>query len=278
MIIKELYSYLKNKYELSSADARALLEFKLDKDFSFIIASAEKLEKNILEDLEEEAYNVQQGYPLAYVLNEQSFYKHNFYVDNNVLIPRSETEFLVAKIVEDQKFQNKKPLRILDIGAGSGCIGISMLMAFPESFVFFVEDSPGAVSVTLRNLRNHKIQETRYAICSTLEEVEGVLQGKKLDLIISNPPYIAASDARVEQSVQMYEPPHALYAEEDGLYYLKHWSEWAKEHIVPETGEIFFEFGLGQDDELKKISESQNWEYKILKDQYDRARFWFLKG
>lgn len=275
MILKEIYSFIKNKYELSEPDARALIEFQLQKDFSLIIGSQEEISKRDLSLLEKEAYSLQQGYPLSYVLNEHFFYKHKFYVDNNVLIPRTETEYLVELVINDLKNQGCTPQLIMDIGAGSGCIGISLLLEYPQSKVFFVEDSPGAVAVTLRNLRNHKISENRYVMCSSLIEAQNILDGEKLDLIVSNPPYIANEDQRVDDSVKLYEPPHALYADDEGYAYLKSWSIWSKNNIKS-NGKIYFEFGEGQAQELRAYSASRSWPYRILKDQFQVDRFWRL--
>lgn len=277
MILKEVYSFIKNKYKLADPDVRALIEFKLQKNFSKILISEETLGEATLQVLEEEAYNLQQGYPLSYILNEQDFYKYKFYVDSNVLIPRTETEFLVDKIITDLHKNKQTPQLMMDIGAGSGCIGICLLLEFPDSKILFIEDSPGAVAVTLRNLRNHKISEDRYTICSSLLEAQDVLKEESLDLIVSNPPYIPKGDPRVDSSVKAYEPPHALYADDEGFAYLKEWSVWAMNHIKPD-GHIYFEFGLGQEQELKKFSQSQNWECHVLKDQFDVDRFWFLRG
>ncbi len=275
MILKEIYSFIKNKYELSEPDARALIEFQLQKDFSLIIGSQEEISKRDLSLLEKEAYSLQQGYPLSYILNEHFFYKHKFYVDNNVLIPRTETEYLVELVIKDLKNQGRTPQLIMDIGAGSGCIGISLLLEYPQSKVFFVEDSPGAVAVTLRNLRNHQIDETRSAISSSLIEAQNLLAGQKLDLIVSNPPYIASEDQRVDDNVKLYEPPHALYADDDGYAYLKGWSIWSKNNIKAK-GTIYFEFGEGQAGELGTYAEAQGWTYKILRDQFQVDRFWHL--
>lgn len=277
MILRELFGFLKDKYDLSESEARALLEFEFKKDFSTIFFSDEQVAEIKLQSLKDEAFNLQQGYPLAYVLNEQDFYKYKFYVDANVLIPRPETEFLVDMIVKRNVESEKTPQSIVDIGAGSGCIGISFLLTYPESHVVFVENSPGAVAVTLRNLRLHKVSENRYSIFSDLADVEKNYPQKKFDLIVSNPPYIPHEDERVDLAVKMYEPSSALYADEEGFKFLKEWSAWAMQNIN-EQAEAFFEFGLGQEKELQKFSEAQEWNYDILKDQYNIDRFWFLKG
>lgn len=268
-----MYGYFKQKYQVQEVDLRSLLEFELKQGFASIFSSEQQLEPSNISKIEEEVYNLEQGYPLAYITNQQEFYKYVFYVDSNVLIPRPETEFMVDVVIK--KFAGRELRWAADIGAGSGCIGISLLLSFPNLKLIFVENSPGATSVLLRNLRQHNIDEKRYEVFADISSVS--LEGKDLDLVVSNPPYIAQDDQKVEDSVKMYEPSSALYADDQGYKFLKEWSDWAIEKMGS-GGEAFFEFGLGQQDELKDHSQKANLNFEIIKDQYGVDRFWHLKG
>lgn len=276
MQYKEAFSYLKKKYDLSSAEARSLIEFHLSRRFEEILSATETIPDVYLKRLEEDSFNVQRGYPLAYILNDQEFYKYSFYVDANVLIPRPETEFLIEKVLFEVARDSFKSFWAADLGAGSGCLGITLLLENPKLKLVFLENSPGAVAVLLRNLRKHKIAEERFKVMTQLGEVNDFMQGQKFDLVISNPPYIAKDDQRVEKSVSQYEPQEALYAEDAGLAYLKSWSDWSM-HNLNERGKVYFEFGLGQQDELIKFSQQNAWSYRIEKDQYNKDRFWVLE-
>lgn len=233
------------------------------------------------------------GIPLAYILKSQNFLGLNFYVDHRVLIPRPETEYLVDLCLKIFKASDLKTLgsqtdkpediekkeeefRLLDAGAGSGCIGISFLVFKAQSKCVFIEKSEKAIEVLKMNLAKHDIHSSRYQIFQSFDDYEKTNQDFKntLDLFISNPPYIASSDPSVESSVLENEPSMALFAEDNGLYYLKTWSLKALEYLKIDTGFAIFEFGYGQENILQSYGNLMTMKSEIIEDQYQKPRFW----
>ncbi len=217
---------------------------------------------------------LQNGKPLSYILKSQDFMGFKFMVDERVLIPRSETEYLVDMVLGLCKNED---LVLFDAGAGSGCIGISFLIHRKKSYCIFMEKSLEAIEVLKSNLSLNSISSDRFKIVKSFNEFENLFSGgeKFLDLFISNPPYIRVQDPRLDESVKKYEPEIALFAEDSGLYFLKKWSEKSKIYLK-ENGFAIFEFGQGQEEELKIFSNHKSFEFSIINDQYGCPRFWKL--
>lgn len=293
---------------------RQNLSDDLKKDFEFLVL--EKLKINridlnsedlkidnvVVENLKSDLEDLKSGKPLAYILKSQFFLGYEFYVDPRVLIPRSETEYLVdfvlKEINKNKKFidlnsdmQNyEQPVKqvstksgeflnsvILDAGAGSGCIGISILLKNSNLKCIFVENSKAAIEVININLEKFKIKPERYVIIEDMAQIDEALiqlNSKKLDLFISNPPYIANDDPKVQASVLDYEPHSALFCEDEGLYYLKQWSLLAKEFLNKDNGFAVFEFGQCQENFLQTYANQNKMKSEIINDQYGRPRFW----
>lgn len=211
--------------------------------------------------------------PLAYILESQNFMGLDFYVDERVLIPRSETEYLVDYCLKQTDLET---LNVFDAGAGSGCIGVSYLVLRPKSFCTFMEKSDKAIEVLKKNLEIHNISKDRFQIVKDFEEFERLTPKKNqsLDLFISNPPYIAKTDERVESSVLKHEPSMALFADDEGFLYLKSWALKALSYLSEKGQFAIFEFGLGQESELQSFAEAHQLQSEIIKDQYGSDRFW----
>lgn len=153
----------------------------------------------------------QQGEPLAYITGTKAFYGHDFLVTPATLIPRPETELLVAAAL--QLGQAEQPLQVVDLGTGSGAIAISLALARPQWEVLGIDQSEQALAVARQNA-------SRLAADSSMRWQQGNwLSGidQVFDLVVSNPPYIADGDAALADNVRRYEPPQALFADQDGL-------------------------------------------------------------
>ncbi|MBQ7594826.1 MAG: peptide chain release factor N(5)-glutamine methyltransferase [Synergistaceae bacterium] len=168
--------------------------------------------------------------PLQYILGEADFYGRDFYVGPGVLIPRHDTETLILGVKKifalDEKFC------FLDWGTGSGCIAITILLEFPNSFAYMLEKSPEAVDYTRKNLSRHNLD----ARADIISHAAG-----KFDLIISNPPYIPSREINgLEVDVRDYEPHSALDGGEDGMKFYAEIFALAKPggYIILETGSI----------------------------------------
>ncbi len=179
--------------------------------------------------------------PVQYVLGEAWFAGMKLYVDENVLIPRPETEELVEWITNNSKFkiQNSK-FRIIDIGTGSGCIAIALKKKLPVAEVYGADISISALLVAEKNARE---QETPIQFLPL--DFLDTKQWKPLglfDIIVSNPPYIKKSEEKLmAENVLKYEPPTALFVpDEDPLVFYKALAVFAKTHLTPQ-GSLYVE-------------------------------------
>ena len=165
--------------------------------------------------LKEGIEKLNRGIPVQYIVGNVDFYGNKILVNENVLIPRFETELLVEKSVEYIKklFSNFKEISVIDIGTGSGCIAISIAKLL-DCDVSAVDVSDNAIIVALENARINNVN-INFINSDIFNEVEGVY-----DVIISNPPYIRY-DEEIMDIVKDNEPNIALYASENGLYYYR---------------------------------------------------------
>lgn len=184
-----------------------------------------------------------QGFPLDYILQKTSFYKDDFYVDRRVLVPRPETELLVDYV----NGLNLKPgMKILDAGTGSGCIGISIAKYNPNVTVYGIDYSSGALEVAYINKKN-KLANNFYLINS---DWLNCIQEKTINILVSNPPYIAPSDTHLENL--KYEPIEALVSEDNGLKDFRTITKQAKNALTP-GGILVFEHGYNQSMSVENI-------------------------
>jgi release factor glutamine methyltransferase len=165
-----------------------------------------KQEKDLLNIIE----RINRHEPIQYILGEADFFGRNFFVNDSVLIPRPETEELVAFIIEQCK--NKTSVRILDIGTGSGCIPITLALHLSGSTVFATDVSQDALEVAIQNAgKNSALVNFIYH-----DILDGDIPVKELDVIVSNPPYITKQEtALMRPNVVKYEPHLALFVPDD---------------------------------------------------------------
>lgn len=232
------------------------------------------LEKRIPEEkvelLKREIKALEENTPLQYVLGNVNFYGNKFYVDERVLIPRFETEELVENTI---KYINRfftEPVDIIDLGCGSGVIGLTLEKKVSTKTVDLVDISSSALEVAQKN-------------CGNLNSNANVIQSdmfsavnKKYDVIISNPPYIKTNE-EIEDIVKENEPSIALYAGEDGLDCYKKILENIKEHIK-EKSLIAFEIGMTQANDIQKLVNKYLPDSKteVKKDMSGKDRMFFI--
>lgn len=185
-------------------------------------------------------------YPLQYILGRWNFFGREFFVGPGVLIPRSDTETVMDVCLEFIK--GKEKADVLDLCAGSGCIGITIKGECPKSQVTLVEKYDEAISYTQKNAKHNNID---------VKIVKGdVLEGceceNKYDLIVSNPPYITAEDMKSLQPEVQFEPKTALDGGEDGLLFYRAITEKYK-NSLKENGVLVFEVGINQSQSVKEI-------------------------
>jgi release factor glutamine methyltransferase len=189
------------------------------------------------------------GEPIAYILGARDFYKAKFIVAPGVLIPRPETELLVEATVEWIRTNEIKFPHVVDLGTGSGCIGLSILYDLPDANLIAVDVSDAALAIAGQNADAQGLSERvkfRKANASDLDaqEVEKSF-GSPIDVVVANPPYIAPDDNEVEANVKKFEPAEALFSTGDGLEHIRDWAKKAGELLRP-GGFVMFEIGCDQ--------------------------------
>lgn len=189
------------------------------------------------QQLQQDVKQLAAHYPAQYILGFEEFYGHRLKVTEATLIPRPETEELVALCL---KTCPDEPLYVVDVGTGTGAIGISLKLERPTWEVAVVDLSPAALKVAQENA------ETLNAPLSFYEGDTLAPINQPIDILISNPPYIAADEWSVmDESVRTFEPKMALFAEEEGLVIYQKLAQQAKEKLKP-SGKIFLEIGFQQ--------------------------------
>jgi len=200
--------------------------------------------------------------PLAQILGRQSFYGLDFYVNENVLIPRADTECLVDLVLEDyaelakQAGKTYAEKRILDLCTGSGCIGISVAKHLPYQELLLVDLSEKALAVAKKNAEKHLGGNVRLLQSDLLTAV----QGKRFSLLLSNPPYIVSRVIPgLEREVSEYEPKMALDGGEDGLLFYRRIAKEAKAVLLP-GARLYLEIGYDQGESVKDIFQKEGYE------------------
>lgn len=223
--IRQLLQYgeqMLRKAKIPSArfDAELLLAFVIKRDRAALFAHSNEY----LQSYNAKRYNyiIKRRFmrePIAYILHKKEFYGYSFYVDSRVLIPRPETEEFV-EITCTYLSRMHRPLRILDIGTGSGCLGISVALSVPEAILYATDISRDALAVAQKNIRRYGLGKRVRLIHTPLIPRDSM----RYDCIISNPPYLSLAEFRDALSYYpeiKYEPKSALVAKDQGLFELK---------------------------------------------------------
>ncbi|MEP7095844.1 MAG: peptide chain release factor N(5)-glutamine methyltransferase [Flavobacterium sp.] len=213
--------------------------------------------------------------PVQYLLGKTNFYGLDFEVNENVLIPRPETEELVEWIIHENSNINKsKKLKILDIGTGSGCIAISLAKNLPNAEVSAIDVSKKALETAKRNAVNNNVEVT--FILQNILELDELKYN--FDIIVSNPPYVRNLEKEeIKKNVLEYEPHLALFVEDnDALVFYKKIASLAQKNLL-ENGQLYFEINQYLGKEMIDLLEKMNFEnIELRKDIYDNDRM--IKG
>jgi release factor glutamine methyltransferase len=196
-------------------------------------------------------------------------------LSKEVFIPRPETEFWTKKAIKEIQnyltLYRPNKLKILDIFAGSGCIGIAILKNIRKSHVDFVDIDKKAIEQIKINLRLNKISQKRYRIIKSdvFERIKG-----RYNFIFANPPYVAKERLNeVQESVKKLEPKISWYGGRGGLKYIKRFLKGAKNHLK-ENGIIFMEIDPLQREEVEEILKKEGYKkFKFYKDQFKKNRW-----
>lgn len=213
--------------------------------------------------------------PIQYLLGKTSFYGLDFEVNENVLIPRPETEELVEWIINENSIADKtKKLKILDIGTGSGCIAISLAKNLPNADVYALDVSKKALDTAKRNSVNNNVEVT--FMLKNVLELEALKSN--YDIIVSNPPYVRNLEkVEIKKNVLDYEPHLALFVEDnDALIFYRKIAEIGKVNLL-ENGQLYFEINQYLGKETSDLLEQMNFKnIELKKDIYDNDRM--MKG
>ena len=276
MTYRELYFNLqkrKSKY-LNNTAIKTLLQddgnfsdfFNLINHFDEQVKNVDKIESNIV--------RIEAGEPLQYVLGYAFFVNSNYVVSKDVLIPRQETEELaVATLKTIVKMFGKEPkIKIVDIGTGSGILGIYLKEYFPNSSVICTDISENSLQIAKINAKNHHV-EIDFRQGDMLDPIK---DEKDVAVIISNPPYIG-DESTVDPQTLKYEPHLALFATPKTKYYEIIMST-IDSQILADKYLLAFEIGEDMEEELTHLIETKykGIMYKFEKDIYGKTRFLYI--
>ncbi len=211
--------------------------------------------------LEDKVGLIMDYHPIQYVLGKAHFYGRDFIVNPSVLIPRQETAELINEIIID----NKRPgLSILDIGSGSGCIGITLSLELSKAVVTALEIDKDALNLSLENAKNlHVKLKTILADILILDALP-----EKYDIVVSNPPYVTENErGQMLNNVLSHEPHKALFVpDNDPLLFYKRIISFAKKHLNP-GGKLYFEINENFGQEVWKLLDKEHYSsIKIVQD------------
>ncbi len=243
----EAQKQLTKTSDTPQADAELLLCHVLYCERAYLYTWPDKsLSPSQLTDFEALLQRRIDGEPVAYLCGHKAFWEFKLKVSAATLIPRPETELLVEQAL--QRIPTDQPYQILDLGTGSGAIAAAIAQERPGSQVTAVEQSTDALAIAQHNIRTHKLDNV------TLLQGDwfAPLQQQLFDIIVSNPPYIAAHDPHLDQGDVRHEPHSALISGDDGLDAIR----YIIAHALPflkQGGWLLFEHGHDQADAVKHL-------------------------
>jgi release factor glutamine methyltransferase len=230
-------------------DAQMLVAHALGAGRSWVLAhGTDPFDAN--EELERLCERREAREPLAYILGWREFYGRRFIVTPDVLIPRQETETLVEAALAEKYVKD-----VLDIGTGSGCIAITLVCERPDWIVTAVDVSEPTLSIARENAT--LLLPSGPSLELLQSDLFAALSDRQFDLIVSNPPYVAATDL-LPPEVHAHEPHTALYAGDDGLGFYRRLAEESPAHLRP-GGSLIVEIGDGQSEAVQRIFEDRGW-------------------
>jgi release factor glutamine methyltransferase len=228
-------------------DAQILLSFVLDKERVYLLTWPEE---NLTESTVQRYLALLKrrvsGEPIAYIIGVKEFWSLPFKVSPATLIPRPDTEVLVESVLEH--FGELDSIHCLDLGTGTGAIALALASEQPQWQIDAVDFNRDAVKLAKQNAQDLELTQVNIFQSNWFSAVNE----KKFDVIVSNPPYIDASDEHLNQGDVRFEPDSALVADEHGLADIKHIAQQAL-HFLNTSGALFFEHGFEQGEAVRNI-------------------------
>ncbi|WP_188204064.1 peptide chain release factor N(5)-glutamine methyltransferase [Desemzia incerta] len=245
-VLKWASSFLEASGKEGIAAERLLMERQQWNRTDFVLHLNEEMPSDSKRQLIEDVAEHGGGRPIQHILGYEWFYDLKLKVTHDTLIPRPETEEIVDKFLQQTKQDDS--LKVLDIGTGTGAIAIVAKKQRPNDDVTGTDLSPKALAVAKENAEANGV-----AVRFLEGDLTAPVKGEKFDVILSNPPYIGEHEKNVmDQSVLDYEPPMALFAENDGLFI---YQRLAKElpRLLNPNGKIYLEIGYQQGEAVKEL-------------------------
>ena len=229
-------------------DSELLLSYTLNLPREKVLTNLDaKIKKSIFNSFKKLLHRREKKEPIAYILNNKEFWKNNFYINKDVLIPRPETEIIVEEVLKIIKpFSSKS---ILDVGTGSGCIIISIIKERLNCLATAIDISKKALNIARFNAKMHHLINKINFVNIDIDKI----QYNKYDFVISNPPYIKKLYlSKLDESVKFFEPYIALEAGIDGLREIKKIIVKSNK-LLKRNGRLIFEIGENQSMIVKNI-------------------------
>ena len=258
----------KNKIPNPYLDSEILLSQSINKDKKYIILnSKEILSSNQLDKFNNFIVRRKNGEPIAYLTNKKEFWKDEFFVNKDVLIPRPDTELIIEQILKIYPKQSQ--LQILDIGTGSGCILLSILKERPNFYGIGIDISKKSINVSKFNANKLRLNNRVRFIHSSVDN----FKIGKYDIIVSNPPYIKLLNLKyLEKDVVSFEPKLALSGGFDGFSKIREVISKAS-NLIKKNGKFILEIGFNQKNKVKKMLKKEGFYVnKALKDYGNNDR------
>ncbi len=282
--IMELGSHLLGidacQYSNPLLESEILLAYALRKNKEYLIAHAkDAINQKYIQRYLQLIKLRKKKWPISQIIKHKEFYSRNFFVNNQVLIPRPETEHLIdATLKELEHFQLiKAPIQILDIGTGSGCIAITLALEenSKDLYLTAIDSSSKALSVAKKNWANYK-HLTNNTLRFRLADIHNFNSRKQFDFIVSNPPYIPTKDTHlVADDVLKREPRKALFARDNGLEFYVVIKNFCDTNLKNNSGIVVLEVYPPTHQEVIKIF--SNYKCTIIKDYFGKNRILVFK-
>lgn len=252
--MQDVKNFLKNELKayFSPEEISSLTRLILEKEFSIPLADVLTCKFNHLSDaavkkLGEIIGKLKNAEPIQYILGETVFFGLSFYLDSSVSIPRPETEELVQWVITST---NNAPVKILDIGTGSGCIAVTLAKKLPHAEVHAWDISPDALEVARKNAERNGV----HLFFLEKDILQESVSDRMFDIIVSNPPYVTESQkSDMEDNVLRFEPHLALFVpDENALVFYEKIADFARIYLN-KGGALFFEINREKGEQIEML-------------------------
>ena len=258
----------KNKIPNPQLDSEILLSNLIKRDKKHIILNPkELLNSEQLDKFKSLIERRKKGEPIAYLINKKEFWKDEFFVNKDVLIPRPDTELIIEQVLKI--YSKEEQLQALDIGTGSGCILLSILKERPNFYGTGIDISKKSINVSKFNAKQLNLMNRVKFFNSSVDN----FKIGKYDLIVSNPPYIELLNLKyLEKDVVSFEPKLALNGGLDGFSKIRNVISKAKK-LIKKNGKFILEIGFNQKNKVKQILKEEGFYVnKAVKDYGNNDR------